>query len=137
MTIEGLTMFNPFRKRVYKIMNMKAPLYITLTTLVFLLYPWIVQSAEKADFVLVIKNESRLYLIQKDRKFASFRVAFGANPKGHKEHNKETGEPPKGVTFLTPKTPTANTTNLFTFHTPMPRTGKTPGSAASIQVVRS
>jgi len=45
----------------------------------------VVYSAEKADRVLVDKSESRLYLIRNNEVFASFRVKFGANPKGHKQ----------------------------------------------------
>jgi murein L,D-transpeptidase YafK len=41
-------------------------------------------AAEKADRVLVKKSESRLYLERDGKTFASFKVAFGAEPKGHK-----------------------------------------------------
>lgn len=40
---------------------------------------------QKADLVLVKKSESRLYLERAGNAFASFKVAFGAKPKGHKE----------------------------------------------------
>ena len=40
---------------------------------------------QKADAVLVIKSEKRLYLLSKGEKIASFRVTFGDNPKGHKQ----------------------------------------------------
>lgn len=95
-------MFNPSKKPLCKITSMKVPLKIILTTLVFLLYSGVIYSAEKADFVLVIKSESRLYLIQKDRKFASFRVAFGDNPKGHKEQQGD-GRTPEGRYILDSK----------------------------------
>ena len=39
---------------------------------------------QKADEVLVIKSEKRLYLIADGERFASFRVTFGGEPKGHK-----------------------------------------------------
>jgi hypothetical protein len=42
-------------------------------------------SAEKADRVLVKKSESRLYLQRDGKTFASFKVAFGAEPTGHKQ----------------------------------------------------
>ena len=42
-------------------------------------------SVQKADAVLVIKSEKRLYLLNKGRRFASFRVTFGADPVGHKQ----------------------------------------------------
>jgi murein L,D-transpeptidase YafK len=39
---------------------------------------------QKADEVLVIKSEKRLYLIADGTRFASFPVTFGGEPKGHK-----------------------------------------------------
>ncbi|MFA9562821.1 MAG: murein L,D-transpeptidase family protein [Nitrospirota bacterium] len=42
-------------------------------------------SAQKADAVLVIKSNSRLYLMSKGERIASFHVTFGQNPKGHKQ----------------------------------------------------
>jgi len=39
---------------------------------------------EKADFVFVIKSESKLYLIKNGKTLKEFDVVFGANPKGHK-----------------------------------------------------
>lgn len=41
--------------------------------------------AEKADLVVVSKAESRLYLERAGKRFASFKVAFGGQPKGHKQ----------------------------------------------------
>lgn len=43
------------------------------------------ESAQKADAVLVIKSENRLYLMNKGERFASFPVTFGAEPTGHKQ----------------------------------------------------
>jgi murein L,D-transpeptidase YafK len=40
---------------------------------------------EKADFVLVIKSEATLYLKKDGRTLKKYRVAFGAQPKGHKQ----------------------------------------------------
>ena len=40
---------------------------------------------EKADSVLVIKSQSKLYLKKDGKILKEYRVAFGANPKGHKE----------------------------------------------------
>ena len=40
---------------------------------------------QKADAVLVVKSEKRLYLISKGERIASFRVTFGDKPKGHKQ----------------------------------------------------
>ena len=42
-------------------------------------------SAQKADLVVVKKSESRLYLEREGKEFASFKVAFGGEPKGHKQ----------------------------------------------------
>ena len=40
---------------------------------------------QKADAVLVVKSEKRLYLLNNGEKIFSFRVTFGDNPKGHKQ----------------------------------------------------
>jgi murein L,D-transpeptidase YafK len=53
--------------------------------LLLLLHTATAQSVQKADAVLVLKSENRLYLMSKGERFASFRVTFGGNPKGHKE----------------------------------------------------
>lgn len=39
---------------------------------------------EKADKILVVKSESKVYLLKAGQPLYSFRAAFGANPKGHK-----------------------------------------------------
>ena len=39
---------------------------------------------QKADEVLVVKSEKRLYLIADGIRFASFPVTFGGDPEGHK-----------------------------------------------------
>jgi murein L,D-transpeptidase YafK len=41
--------------------------------------------AQKADKVLVIKSEKRLYLMKEGKQIASYRATFGGNPVGHKE----------------------------------------------------
>ncbi len=38
-----------------------------------------------ADKVLVVKSESRLYLLRNEEVFASYRAKFGGDPKGHKQ----------------------------------------------------
>ena len=43
------------------------------------------ESMQKADAVLVVKSEKRLYLISKGERFASLPVTFGADPVGHKQ----------------------------------------------------
>ena len=40
---------------------------------------------QKADLIVVKKSESRLYLERKSKTFASFKAAFGADSKGHKQ----------------------------------------------------
>jgi murein L,D-transpeptidase YafK len=39
----------------------------------------------KADLVLVKKSERKMYLIKNDKPFREYKVAFGANPEGHKQ----------------------------------------------------
>ncbi len=52
--------------------------------IIILLIPSYVLSLEKADLVVVLKSESKLYLEKDGKTFKEFKVAFGANPKGHK-----------------------------------------------------
>lgn len=56
-------------------------------------------SMPKADFVLVVKSEKRLYLKRGEKIIKSYQVVFGANPKGHKmmEGDERT---PEGIYFL-------------------------------------
>jgi len=64
---------------------MQVILKIVLYFFVLFLSSATVYGEQMADFVLVVKNESRLYLIREGQKFASFKVAFGANPEEHKQ----------------------------------------------------
>jgi murein L,D-transpeptidase YafK len=50
-----------------------------------LIIPNFTFGADKADMVLVVKSQSRLYLIKNDKVLSEYRVAFGANPKGTKK----------------------------------------------------
>ena len=61
-------------------------------------------SAQKADSVLVIKSEKRLYLMDKGERFASFPVTFGAEPVGHKQMQGDE-RTPEGHYTLTYKNP--------------------------------
>jgi murein L,D-transpeptidase YafK len=61
-------------------------------------------AAEKADLVVVSKSESRLYLERAGRRFASFKVVFGANPKGHKQQEGDE-RTPEGSYVLDSKNP--------------------------------
>lgn len=60
---------------------------VTLKILIslFAALPLLAWAGPKADLVVVKKSESRLYLQRGGQYFASFRVAFGSNPNGHKE----------------------------------------------------
>ncbi len=53
--------------------------------IILLLSPTFVFGIEKADMVLVIKSESKLYLKKDGKTLEEYHVAFGANPKGHKQ----------------------------------------------------
>ena len=55
-----------------------------ILVLLFILIPSISFGVEKADSVLVIKSESKFYLMKNGKEFKKYRVSFGANPKGHK-----------------------------------------------------
>jgi len=63
---------------------MKSGLQIIVSVSVVLLLAGGVYSEQLADRVVVDKSESRLYLMHAGQTFASYRVVFGANPKGHK-----------------------------------------------------
>src|SRR5712671_5982955 len=56
----------------------------TLVALVLLACPILGFADQKADRVVVKKSESRLYLERSGQRFASFKVALGAEPNGHK-----------------------------------------------------
>jgi murein L,D-transpeptidase YafK len=62
------------------------------------------ESAQKADSVLVIKSERRMYLMDKGERFASFPVTFGAEPVGHKQAQGDE-RTPEGHYTLTYKNP--------------------------------
>ena len=50
------------------------------------LFPICAIASEKADRVVVYKSTKTLTLYQGVKPLGSFAVAFGANPKGHKQH---------------------------------------------------
>ena len=64
---------------------MKSNLRITAIVFILLLAGGSAHSGQIADMVVVEKSESRLYLMREGEAFASFHVAFGANPEGHKQ----------------------------------------------------
>lgn len=45
---------------------------------------WLAETPPKADSVLVVKSERRLYLLRNGMAYRSWRVALGGNPIGHK-----------------------------------------------------
>jgi murein L,D-transpeptidase YafK len=53
--------------------------------LILCLLPAVAFGMEKADKVLVIKSESKLYLKKRGKILKQYRVTFGANPRGHKQ----------------------------------------------------
>ena len=72
---------------------------ITLLLILFLCSSTSVYSEQKADSVLVIKSEAKLYLINNGLTFTEFHVAFGSNPRGHKKEQGD-GRTPEGKYIL-------------------------------------
>lgn len=69
-----------FRLNIVLFMQMR---FVVIILLLFM--PIGAFGIEKADKVLVVKSESKLYLMKNEKVLNAFKVAFGANPKGHKE----------------------------------------------------
>lgn len=63
---------------------MKKSLLILLSLFVTACSGAFVPQPPKADFVLVDKSQSRLYLMQRDEVLRSYDVSLGQNPIGHK-----------------------------------------------------
>jgi murein L,D-transpeptidase YafK len=61
-------------------------------------------TAQKADAVLVIKSEGKLYLMSKGVPFATLSVTFGAEPTGHKQQQGDE-RTPEGHYILDYKNP--------------------------------
>ena len=83
---------------------MKNVIHVLLLIFFVLYYTNAAQSNEKADLVVVIKSEYKLYLIREGRLFASFPVVFGPNPKGHKQQQGD-NRTPEGDYVLDYKNP--------------------------------
>ena len=83
---------------------MKFSCNIISAALAVLLLSGIAYGGQIADSVLVIKSESRLYLIREGRELASFKVAFGSNPRGHKQQQGDE-RTPEGHYILDYKNP--------------------------------
>ena len=62
------------------------------------------ESVTKADNVLVLKSEKRLYLIRDGERFASYPVTFGGQPTGHKQQQGDQ-RTPEGSYILDYKNP--------------------------------
>jgi murein L,D-transpeptidase YafK len=56
-----------------------------VSLLLVLLMPTLAFGIEKAEKVVVVKSESKLYLLKNKRILGVYRVAFGAHPKGPKQ----------------------------------------------------
>jgi murein L,D-transpeptidase YafK len=54
-------------------------------TFALLLFAACASAAEKADSVLVVKSERQLYLMKGNKVLATYSVALGGEPKGHKQ----------------------------------------------------
>ena len=75
--------------------------YLVILTL-FVAFP--VSAIQKADMVLVLKSQKKMYLKKEGEILKEYDVVFGANPKGHKE--KEGDErTPEGKYILDYKKP--------------------------------
>lgn len=56
------------------------------------------------DYILVEKSKRRMSLYSKNKKVKTYRVALGANPKGHKLHEGD-GRTPEGIYRIAYKNP--------------------------------
>jgi len=77
---------------------------IAIMCLLLLLGPHFSLSIQKADRVLVVKSESKLYLKQNGKVIRSYPVALGGNPKGHKQRQGDQ-RTPEGRYILDLKNP--------------------------------
>ena len=64
-------------------------------------------AAEKADKVVVVKSERRLYLLRRGEVMRSYRVALGRQPRGTKLHEGD-GRTPEGRYTLDARNPGSN-----------------------------
>jgi murein L,D-transpeptidase YafK len=70
-----------------------------LLAVLLLLFPTLCFGQAKADSVVVVKSEAKLYLMKDGEVLKQFRVAFGANPNGHKQQQGDE-RTPEGTYFL-------------------------------------
>lgn len=77
MSSGELLIYSPFK---HTMANPKSTIFA-----VALLFPTMAFGMQKADFVLVVKSKSELYLKRGGEIIKKYNVVFGANPKGHKQ----------------------------------------------------
>jgi murein L,D-transpeptidase YafK len=70
-----------------------------LTCALVLLFAVCTSGAEKADAVLVVKSERRLYLMKGDKVLEAYPVTLSGEPKGHKQQQGD-GRTPEGHYLL-------------------------------------
>jgi len=83
---------------------MKVTFNIISAALAIFLFSGLAYPEQTADSVLVLKSESRLYLMRDGKELTSFKVAFGANPDGHKQQQGDE-RTPEGHYILDYKNP--------------------------------
>ena len=71
----------------------------TIPLIFLLMLPHMAWTMEKADKVLVIKSQRRLFLQRNGRNLSIFRVALGANPQGHKRRQGDQRTPEGNYTL--------------------------------------
>jgi murein L,D-transpeptidase YafK len=86
---------------------MKVTCNIISAALAIFLFSGLAYSDQTVDSVLVVKSESRLYLMREGKELASFKVAFGSNPEGHKQQQGDE-RTPEGRYVLDYKNPNSN-----------------------------
>jgi hypothetical protein len=94
-----------------------------------LLFAVSASGAQKADHVLVVKSERRLYLMKGDKVLAAYTVTFGGEPKGHKQQQGD-GRTPEGHYLLDSKNVNSSSTNQSTSPIPTHRIARMQGNAA-------
>jgi murein L,D-transpeptidase YafK len=84
---EGLVNVDEFSVYQSRRLNKVIKRPITLGVVIILLFVFPVFSYEdnKADLVVVFKSESKLLLKHGENTLRAYKVAFGSNPKGHKQ----------------------------------------------------
>ena len=82
--------------RPYAVSNMSLTIK-TISLIVLLLVSSL--SYAEVDLVKVIKLDNKMYLIENDKVLKVYHVAFGANPKGHKQQEGDE-KTPEGTYFL-------------------------------------